>query len=122
MNLRIQDGKLSPCPNSPNCVSTQAGDSRHRIQAFPFSGTVTKAKEKLLQVIESFPRTQIVFNEGNYLHIIFTSSIFRFKDDVEFYFDEGHQRVEFRSASRVGYSDLGANRKRMEKIRSLFHS
>jgi len=55
-----------------------------------------------------------------YLHVEFRSTLFRFVDDVEFVIDEPQGLIHIRSASRVGYSDLGANRKRMEKIRLAF--
>ncbi|WP_313122980.1 DUF1499 domain-containing protein, partial [Exiguobacterium sp.] len=70
----------------------------------------------LLRILQILDRVKIVKEEGTYIHAIFTSKVFRFKDDVEFYFDEAAQVIHFRSASRVGYSDWGVNRKRMEDI------
>ena len=84
-----------------------------------YEGPSTEAKAKLISVIESMPRTQISVNKDNLLHIEFTSLIFRFVDDVEFYFNEP-RIIHFRSASRVGHSDLGVNRNRIEEIRHLF--
>ena len=118
--LGIQNGKLSSCPNSPNCVSTQTKDSKQKMGPLLFSGSLQLAREKLIKIIRSFPRTQIVTAEENYLHATFTSGLFRFVDDVEFLINEVRGVVDFRSASRVGYSDLGTNRKRMEKIRQAF--
>ena len=54
----------------------------------------------------------IATQEDDYIHAVFTSRLFRFKDDVEFYIDAAAEQVHFRSGSRVGYSDMGANRKR----------
>jgi uncharacterized protein (DUF1499 family) len=121
MNLGIKNEKLAACPSSPNCVSTQAKDPTHSIKPFEFHSNIQEAKEKLKRIILSFPRTRIVEEKENYLHAEFKSLIFRFVDDVEFYFDEKNKIIHFRSASRVGYSDLGANRKRMEKIRKAFY-
>jgi uncharacterized protein (DUF1499 family) len=118
--LGIKDGRLFPCPESPNCVSTQAAGHKHGIDPIRYTGTKEQAKQRLVQVISSMKRSKIIADEGDYLHAEFTSLIFRFVDDVEFSFDDGNKLIHFRSASRLGYSDLGANRKRMEAIRKGF--
>lgn len=118
--LGIKEGKLSPCPGSPNCVSTQAAGDKHRIDPIRYTGTKEQAKHILVQVISSMKRATIITDEGDYIHAEFTSLIFRFVDDVEFSFDHKNKLIHFRSASRLGYSDLGANRKRMEEIRKAF--
>lgn len=116
----IADGKLRPCPVSPNCVSSQSPDKAHYVEPFRYQDAVAEARQRLLTVISSFPRTRIVTLLDNYIHCEFTSALFRFVDDVEFYFDEDVQTIHVRSASRVGYSDLGVNRKRIEQIREKF--
>lgn len=121
MKIGVGDGALSPCPTSPNCVSTQSADERHRIEPLEYSGSQSEAKAKLLVVIRSMKRAAIVEDNGGYLHVTFTSALFRFVDDVEFYFPGGEQIIQARSASRAGYYDFGVNRKRIERIRSLFH-
>ena len=115
-------GQFAPCPDSPNCVSTQSPDDKHAIDPIPYPGTKDEAKKRLLQIIHSLPRSQVVVDSQDYLHIEFTSRIFRFTDDTEFYLAMEDAMIHFRSASRLGYSDLGANRKRMEAIRSRFTS
>lgn len=113
---------LAPCPESPNCVSTQApaSDTQHAIAPIPYTGSADEARQKLLAVIAAMPRTKIVADEGNYIHATFTSLIFRFVDDVEFVIDDSARQIHFRSAARVGYGDMGVNRKRMEEITSRF--
>lgn len=118
--LGIKEGRLSPCPGSPNCVSTQAAGDKHSIDPIRYTGTKEQAKQRLVQVISSMKRAKIITDEGDYLYAEFTSLLFRFVDDVEFSFDEVNKLIHFRSASRLGYSDLGANRKRMEAIRKGF--
>ncbi len=115
-------GTLAPCPNSPNCVNSQApaDDATHAIAPLTYTGAAADAKARIRQIVESMPRTKIVADEDNYLRAEFTSQIFRFVDDVEFVFDDASQTVHFRSASRMGQGDMGANRKRMEEIRSQF--
>jgi len=112
---------FAPCPDSPNCVSTVADpdDNVHYMAPLTYQGAVTDVHAKLLAIIEKLPRTTVIEQRTNYLHVEFRSLIFRFVDDVEFYIDENAGLVHFRSASRLGYSDLGVNRKRMEKIGEL---
>ncbi len=104
--------RLAPPPPSPNCVSSLAdpADALHWIA--PLKGTDLAA---VRAVVKSMPRTEIVEEADGYLHAVYTSLVFRFKDDVEF--EQGDGVVHVRSASRVGHSDLGANRKRVEAIR-----
>src|SRR5574337_673286 len=102
---------LSPCPSSPNCVSTQATDESHAIVPFQYKKSRAEAKETLKAVLTTLPRTKLVDEDESYLHYEFTSLLLRFVDDVEFLFDESSKIVHFRSASRIGYSDLGVNRK-----------
>ena len=79
-----------------------------------------EAMKGLVAVIESMRRTKIVTMTDDYLHVEFRSLVFRFVDDVEFYFDDRGKTIHLRSASRVGHSDLGVNRKRVERIREVF--
>lgn len=120
--LGLKDGRLFPCPDSPNCVSTQERSEGHRIEPLRYTGTQENARKKLLQVIGGMPRVKIVTDDGDYIHAEFASRIFRFVDDVEFVFDDAEKLIHFRSASRLGYSDLGVNRSRMEEIRRRFEA
>ena len=119
-NIGIENNALKPCPGSPNCVSSMEKDSSHHVEPFRYEGTAKAAKKKLISIIESTKRAQIITSESNYIHAEFTSLIFRFVDDVEFYFDDPESIIHVRSESRVGYSDFGANRKRIEEIRQQF--
>jgi uncharacterized protein (DUF1499 family) len=119
-NLGIVEGRLRACPATPNCVCTHDGDEQHQIEPLTFAGTSEAAIAKLKAVIEATPRTKIVTAESHYLHVEFTTLVMRFVDDVEFMVDPEHKTIHFRSASRVGYSDLSVNRRRMETIRRAF--
>ena len=116
-NLGTHDGKLAPCPSSPNCVSSQSPDDAHRIAPLTYSGRAADAMKKLTAIVQTFPRTSVITISDSYLHAEFTSAIFRFVDDLEFLVDETAEVIHVRSASRMGYSDLGMNRKRIEQIR-----
>lgn len=123
-NLGIRDGKLSACPDSPNCVSTTATDEEHAIEPISFSGPVEEAREKILAVVKMMERTTVITVEESYIHVEYRTKIMRYVDDVEFLIDDGTEGtmiIHFRSASRVGYSDLGVNRARMEEFRRLFN-
>jgi uncharacterized protein (DUF1499 family) len=117
-DLGVRDGKLKACPDSPNCVSTQAQDDEHRAEPLAYSGERAAIKAQLLDVISTMWGTKIVVNQSDYVHVEFKTPGLQFVDDVEFYFDDEAKVVHFRSASRLGYSDLGLNRRRMEDIRS----
>ncbi len=119
-NLGIKNGQLTPAPASPNCVSSTATDDVHKIQPFTFSGPAKDAVTKLKSIVRSMTGSNIVVEEERYLHAEFRSRIFRYVDDVEFLVHADDQLIHFRSASRVGHSDLGVNRARMEAIREQF--
>ena len=110
---------LKPCPDSPNCVCSMYEKDEHYVKAISYKGEKAHFKQLLLKVIAEMPRTKVVNDSANHLHVEFTSAIFRFVDDVEFYFDNDENVVHVRSASRSGYYDFGVNRSRIEKIRNL---
>jgi len=118
--IGIIDGKFHPCPKSPNCVSTQSTDEKHRMEPIQYSSTVDEAKGKIKNIITSFKRTKLITETENYLHFEFRTATFKFVDDVEFYLDDKEKLIHFRSAARLGWSDMGVNRKRMGKIRELY--
>jgi uncharacterized protein (DUF1499 family) len=120
--IGITDGRFYPCPKSPNCVSTQSTSEKHKMEPIKYSSTLEEAKMKILNIINSLKRTRIKTETENYIHVEFRSGFFRFVDDVEFYFNDSEKAIHFRSAARLGYSDLGVNKKRMENITKLFLS
>ncbi|MHB8138104.1 MAG: DUF1499 domain-containing protein [Smithellaceae bacterium] len=113
--------RLKACPKSPNCVSSGAGDTQHAIAPLTYTGSREEASARLKKVLIAMKRTTIVAEKEDYLHAEARSLIFRFVDDVEFYFPAAEKVIHVRSASRVGYSDMGVNRKRVEEIRELFN-
>lgn len=116
-NLGVTEGRLASCPSSPNCVCTQALDEQHRMRPIPLTGTSREAIERIKSAVLAMPRARIVAEQSHYLHAEFTSRLFRYVDDVEFYIDEGSKLIHFRSASRAGRSDFGVNRARMRQLR-----
>ena len=121
-SLGITGGRLSPCPATPNCVSTQDKDPKHRIEPISYRGSLEDATKTMREVIMGMKRAYIVKTSDTYIHAEFTSAIFRFVDDVEIYFDDNAKIIHIRSASRVGYGDFNVNRKRTERIRELYRA
>jgi uncharacterized protein (DUF1499 family) len=85
-----------------------------------YTGSVEEAQAQILAILEGTERVTLVTNEPGYIHAEARSRIFRYVDDVEFYFDESANLIHFRSAARLGQSDLGVNRERMQSIADAF--
>ena len=115
---------LEPCPSRPNCVSSLAEKKSQFVEAFQSHGDIAEALSRLALIIGGYPRTTIEVLSGTHLHAVFRSAVFRFADDLEFMADVGVNPpvLHVRSASRLGYSDLGVNRKRVEKLREAFEA
>ncbi|NIR31249.1 MAG: DUF1499 domain-containing protein [Gammaproteobacteria bacterium] len=112
---------LQVCPDTPNCVSSLPQEApERRVAPLAFDGGAQSARERLRKVINAMARTRIVVDEGDYLRAEFRSRLFGFVDDVEFLLDEDAGLIHVRSASRVGYWDLGVNRRRVAAIRRAF--
>ena len=114
------DGGLRGCPQSPNCVCSNAEDDEHHIEALRLRGDAETAMTRLRDVIQSFPRAKVVDADGTWMHAEFTTLVFRYVDDVEFLVDSDAGEIQVRSSSRTGYSDLGANRSRVEAVRAAW--
>jgi uncharacterized protein (DUF1499 family) len=115
----VSDGKLAPCPGRPNCVLSEYADGPSRIEPLTFGGTSEAAWESLRRAVKGIGGT-VEREKVDYLWAVFTSTVFRFVDDMEFRMDAATQTIHVRSASRIGYWDLGANRRRVEAIRKRF--
>lgn len=115
--LGVKDGQLSPCPGTPNCVVSQGADGNHAIAPISYSGSRSDAQALLAKVIQVVPRTQIVTQADGYIRAKATSRLMGFVDDLEFYFPPNQSVIHLRSAARLGQSDLGVNRRRLEQIR-----
>lgn len=121
-DLGVTNGQLKRCPNTPNCVSSQApaDDKEHAIAPFAYTGSAKESIARLKQIIESMERSKINQVTDDYLYAEFSSKLMGFVDDVEFYAPPGESIIHTRTAARLGKSDLGVNRKRTEAIRAQF--
>lgn len=115
---------LRPCPSRPNCVSTEAdaADRRHAMQPIPFRAPAEAAQRMAREALLAEPRTRIVLVAPGYLRAESRTRLFRFVDDVEVVVDAPARVIRFRSASRVGRSDMGVNRARMERFTERFRA
>lgn len=117
-DLGVHGGRLADCPASPNCVSSQLDDRRHHIEPLVFADAPEQAFARLENLLAERSDTTIIARRPGYLRIEFRTTLF--VDDGEFLLDEQHRVIDVRSASRLGYFDLGKNRNRIEQIRREF--
>lgn len=122
-DLGTRDGRLAPCKASPNCVSSSARreDTGHFIAPLTFSSAPAQAWQGLRATLLAQERAVIVRETDVYLHVEFTSRLLGFVDDVEFLLDASNSLIQVRSASRLGYGDMGVNRRRVESLRAQFN-
>ena len=114
-----KDGALLPCPNTPNCVNSEQQHGKAAVDPLPVSTTPATSWQILQQAVqEEGGRIEAVTE--TFLHATFRSRIFRFVDDLTCRLDQSNRLIHIRSASRIGYSDLGVNRKRVERIRTVY--
>jgi uncharacterized protein (DUF1499 family) len=118
--VQLVDGKLRACPSSPNCVSSESDSPSSRVEPLTFQGAPEKAWGDLKETIREMGG-KIQEGHDGYLWTTSTSRLFRFVDDVEFRMVPTDRVIHVRSGSRVGYSDLGVNRRRVERLRAIFN-
>ncbi len=115
--LGIHGGELAPCPNSPNCVSSDASKPLHRVEPLSLKQSPEEAWSTVRAAVESIPRVSIITDTGDYLHAECSSALMGFVDDLELHLRGERGEIAVRSASRLGYGDLGVNRRRVEALR-----
>lgn len=120
-NLGINNGKLAQLPNKPNAVSSETEEKDKRVEALDFKGNLVDSKTQIIKAIENYGNAKIIKNKTNYIYVVFTTGIIKYHDDVEFYFDESKKLIQIRLASRIGYSDMGLNRERYNKLREDYY-
>jgi uncharacterized protein (DUF1499 family) len=116
-NLGVSDSGLVLCPSSPNCVSSDARDNAHKILPFQMDVPPDEAWRIARDLVLELPRTHIVNETSGYLHAESQSPLIGFVDDLELHLRPVEGIIAVRSASRMGYSDFGVNRRRVEALR-----
>ncbi len=117
--LGINQQRLSPCPTADNCVTSNKSDPKHYLPAWAAEQSAKKTKLKLINILQRHPNIKIIFHSKFYIHAQYRSDWFGFVDDLEFLIEE--KTVQIRSASRLGYSDFGANQKHLLTIQESFY-
>ena len=120
-SLGLEQGQLIECGKSPNCVSSQTAQSSKRIAPINASDTPELTWLMLRDLVETMPQASLITESETYRHYQFTTPLMGFIDDVELLFVYREQLIQVKSASRVGESDLGANRKRVESLRDALN-
>lgn len=119
VGLGHDQGRLASMPQSPNAVSSQSDDPEKKVDPIPFKGDLNESKEWIKKALLAYGGIKILREEDNYIHAVSTTSKMKYHDDLEFYFDEKAGFIHFRSASRIGYSDMGLNRERYNRLMTL---
>ncbi len=117
--LGVQGGRLTPCPPSPNCVCSDSPAGSQQIDAFRVLGEAAVVWPKVCDAVAASARVTVVRQTSDYLHATCRTRLWRFVDDLELHLRADEGSIAVRSASRVGHSDFGTNRKRVESIRRL---
>ncbi|MFN7906243.1 MAG: DUF1499 domain-containing protein, partial [Pseudobdellovibrionaceae bacterium] len=116
-DLGVQNGKLKACPTTPNCISSfETPGSQSFLPAWEMKTDLATEKNQLKQVISNLTEAKLMNESETELSYEFSTSLMKYVDDVEFYFDDASKKIHFRSASRLGKSDLGKNRQRILEI------
>jgi uncharacterized protein (DUF1499 family) len=118
-NLGVKDSRLAPCPSSPNCVSSDDVDEAHSISSLHLALPPGQAWPAVHATVAGLPRTKIITQNDEYLHAECSSAVFGFVDDLELHLRPAQNLIAARSAARLGRSDLGVNRRRVENLRVL---
>lgn len=111
---------LKPCPDSPNCVcSMHSDDKKHFIEPILPKENISEVRLAIEKFLKSDGNISIAQSTQEYIHAAFKVPFTSFIDDVEFYFPSNENIVHVRSASRKGYSDLGVNKARVNRLKKF---
>jgi len=115
-NLGVVNSQLAPCPDTPNCVSSDSLDESHYVPAFKLEASSELVWSEIKLYIDSQSNMEIVRELKDYLYVESTSTLMRFVDDVELHLREQDGIIAVRSASRYGKSDFGVNKERIDDL------
>lgn len=121
-NLGVTDGQLAAMPKSPNAVSTQTSDAAYYVEPLKMKVDITSTVTAIEKAIKGYGGGEILIEEDTYIYVVFETGKMHYKDDVEFYIDMEEAVVHYRSASRIGYSDMGLNKERYMALKALYEA
>ena len=108
---------LAECPDTPNCVCSDCEQS-DKLPPLEFFSEPAAAKAAVKSALAKM-KIEVVAEQDNYLHAVAVTPIMRYRDDLEFLIQPEEKKIQFRSASRLGKSDVGKNRARLKEIFTL---
>ncbi len=117
-DIGVYDSTFSPCPKTPNCISSDAIDSKHKTNAFELNSAHAENWKAIYNAVDNLPNTKIITFNDRYLHAECSSAVFGFVDDLQLHLRNNTKHVAIKSAARLGYSDFGVNQKRIEQLRN----
>lgn len=120
LTLGLVGGKLQEIPDKDNAVSTQTMIEGKKIDALPLKEDLSESVKAMKEALAAYGGIEIIEEKSDYLYAVATTGTMKFHDDIEIYFDEAVGVIQFRSASRAGYSDMGLNRTRYEALKDLY--
>lgn len=121
-DLGVEAGHLKELPFTPNAVSSQTEDPKRYVEPFPFKGSEAESVAALLDVLTARQDIEVMSQDTRYIHAVATTPVMKFKDDLEFLVDADNEVIHVRSASRIGYSDGGMNRKRYTQLYDAYEA
>lgn len=116
IELGLVDGKLKEIPDKKNAVSTETVYQDKLIKALPLKKTLEESKKAMVHALKTYPGIEIKNEQADYIYAVATTGTMKYHDDIEIFFDKKNNKIQYRSASRAGYSDMGLNRARYNKI------
>lgn len=116
----VQNGQFAPLPASPNAVSSQTTDATRYVEPLPVLGSLEQTKAAIEQTLKQIGDNEILSSKGEYMHILFSTPTMHYHDDVELLIQQDKGVIQYRSQSRTGYSDMGANRARYDRFKALY--
>jgi uncharacterized protein (DUF1499 family) len=118
--LGVTNGQFQPISKKPNNVSSQTDVPEKHVAPLPTKASKEATMKALVEATKQYGPVEVIEQTEDYLYVVFTTALMKYHDDVEFYIDDEHKEVHFRSASRAGYSDMGLNRERYNKLAELY--
>lgn len=109
-NSTLPEHPFTPCPETPNCV----------IETHSFNLSSELLYQTALIVLGEHNTFELQYDENALtLDAVFRIPLFGFKDDVKITIQgesDDLSKLHIKSASRTGYSDLGVNQRRINRI------
>lgn len=118
-DVGVVDHHLKPLRDTPNGIASVTDQPSKQVESLPIIGSVDRSFDLVVQAANSYGEVTVQRRTANYMHLVFTTKLMRYKDDVEWLVNE-QGTIDVRSQSRIGKGDMGENRKRYQHIRAYY--